>query len=124
MKIIPRFFHGIADYASGLLLLMGPNLFGFDSIGGGAAWVPRSVGILILLQAMTTDYELGLMKIIPISMHLTTDYLVGAVLLVAPWFFGFAVHRAATILLTVTGLMVLGLTAMTEPKGRPRNVMA
>ncbi|MFL6590880.1 MAG: hypothetical protein ACJ8M4_11995 [Chthoniobacterales bacterium] len=40
---------------------------------------------MILLQAVMTDYELGLMKVIPITMHLMADYVIGAVLLSAPF---------------------------------------
>jgi hypothetical protein len=124
MKMIPKFFHAVADYLCGALLLLAPNLLGFADLGGAAAWVPRIVGLLVLGQAMMTDYELGLMKIIPIGTHLMADYLVGAFLLAAPWFFGFSAVRVPTVTLTVVGLLVLGLTAMTQPLGRQRKVLA
>ena len=125
MKIIPKFFHGVLDYVTGLLLLLAPILFGFSDVGGAAVWVMRLVGVMILLQALTTDYELGLLKTIPIRMHLMMDYVVGAFMLVAPWLFGFSnVSRTATVLSLVVGILVLGLTAMTQPRGRPREVLA
>ncbi|MFL6590879.1 MAG: hypothetical protein ACJ8M4_11990 [Chthoniobacterales bacterium] len=34
MKIIPKLYHGVLDYMSGLLLLAAPNLLGFPDIGG------------------------------------------------------------------------------------------
>src|SRR3954468_8637591 len=70
MKMIPKFYHGVLDYISGLLLLAAPNLLGFAEIGGVTAWLPRIVGVMILLQGLMTDYELGLMKVIPIAIHL------------------------------------------------------
>jgi hypothetical protein len=124
MKIIPRFFHGVADYVCGLLLLLAPNLLGFADTPGAAAWVPRVVGFMVLLQAMTTDYEVGVIKTLPIGMHLKTDYIVGAFLIASPWLFGFSQVSIATATLTVVGLLVIGLTAMTEPRGRPRKIMA
>src|SRR4051812_11145841 len=120
MKMIPRFFHGVADYLTGLLLLAAPNLLGFSNFGGAAAWVPRIIGLMVLLQAMMTDYELGMTKMIPISVHLLTDYAVGLVLLAAPWLFGFSGVRTATTLHLVMGVLVIALTAMTQPRGRPR----
>lgn len=124
MKMIPRFYHAVADYLCGVLLLLAPNLLGFADVGGAAVWVPRIVGLLILGQAMVTDYELGLMKLMPIAMHLMNDHVVGAFLLAAPWLFRFSALRVPTLTLTVVGLLVLGLTAMTQPAGRPRKVMA
>ena len=125
MKIIPRFFHGILDYMTALFLLLVPNLLGFAHLGGSVVWLPRIVGLMILLQAMTTDYELGLIKIVPIKMHLMTDYLVATFLVIAPWLFGFSDRVAtATVALVIAGLVVAGTTLMTEPRGRPRKVMA
>jgi hypothetical protein len=124
MKIIPKFYHGVLDYMSGLLLLAAPNLLGFAEIGGATAWVPRIVGLVILGQALMTDYELGVMKFIPISMHLMADYVVGALLLVAPFVFGISRRSlTATILLVVMALVALGAAAMTQPRGRLREVM-
>jgi hypothetical protein len=125
MKIIPKFYHGVLDYMSGLLLLAAPNLLGFAEAGGAAAWIPRIVGLMILLQAMVTDYELGLMKVMPIAMHLMTDYVVGAFLVAAPFLFGFYDRSpTAMVTLVVVGLLVLGSALLTQPRGRPRDVMA
>src|SRR4051812_41870444 len=123
MKIIPRFYHGVLDYLSGILLLASPNLFGFANITGPACWVPRIIGLIILVQAMTTDYELGIMKMLPISMHLLTDYGIGALLIATPWLLGFSVIRSATLTVAVMGVLVIGLSAMTQPRGRPREAI-
>jgi len=125
MKIIPRFYHGVLDYLSGVLLLLAPNLFGFAEMGGTATWVPRIIGMMILLQAVMTDYELGLMKVIPIAMHLMADYVIGIFMLLSPFLFGFYDDsRTATILMIVMGVVAVGTAAMTQPRGRPREVMA
>src|SRR3954468_10155964 len=88
MKIIPKFYHGIVDYLSGVLLLLAPNLFGFAEMSGAVVWLPRIAGIVILLQALMTNYELGLIKVIPMAMHLIADYVIGAFLVVSPFVFG------------------------------------
>ena len=125
MKIIPKFYHGVLDYLSGLLLFVAPNLLGFADMGGAVAWVPRIVGFMILLQAIMTDYELGVMKIIPISMHLMTDYVVGVFMVAAPFLFGFYNDsRTATILMLMMGVIGLAVAFMTQPRGRPREITA
>jgi hypothetical protein len=124
MKIIPRFYHGVMDYLTGILLLAAPSLFGFAVLGGPAAWVPRVAGLMILVQAMSTDYELGVMKMLPIGMHLMTDYVLGALLIASPWLLGFSGVRVATMTVVIMGALVIGLTALTQPRGRPREIMA
>src|SRR3954451_19679307 len=119
MKIMPRFYHGVMDYVCGILLLASPNLLGFANVSGPASWVPRVIGLVILVQAMTTDYELGIMKMLPIGMHLLADYIIGALLIASPWLFGFSGMRVATMTLAVMGILVIGLSAMTQPRGRP-----
>ena len=124
MKMIPKFYHGVLDYISGLLLLAAPNLLGFAEIGGVTAWLPRIVGVMILLQALMTDYELGLMKVIPIAIHLMADYAIGAVLLLAPFVFGISGRSViATLLLVMMAIVAFGAAFMTQPRGRPRELI-
>ncbi len=86
---IPTRVHGMLDYASGLLLIVAPYLFGFAN-GGAAQWVPMIVGAAILLMSLITDYELSLTRIIPMPVHLGMDVAGGLLLLASPWLFGFA----------------------------------
>ncbi|HEV3410400.1 MAG TPA: hypothetical protein VG095_08900, partial [Chthoniobacterales bacterium] len=90
MKIIPTFVHGVADYLGGLALLLAPNLFGFADGPTAAVMIPRILGVLILLQAICTNYELGIVKLLPMPMHLMMDYIVAIFLAASPWLFGFA----------------------------------
>jgi hypothetical protein len=124
MKMIPRFYHAVLDYFVGLVLVLSPNLLGFADVGGAIPWIPRILGFMILLQAMMTDYELGVIKAVPIGIHLTTDYVMGLFIIGAPWFFGFSKLRVPTMTHLIVGLLVLALTAMTQPVGRPRKLMA
>ncbi|MFL6590876.1 MAG: hypothetical protein ACJ8M4_11975 [Chthoniobacterales bacterium] len=123
MKIIPKFYHGVLDYLSGVLLLLAPNLFGFADMSGAVVWIPRIAGLVILLQALMTDYELGVMKVIPIRMHLMADYLIGAFLFVCPFVFGISSRSmTATVILLLIGATGLAAASMTEPRGRPREL--
>ena len=89
MRFIPTRVHGMLDYASGLLLIVAPYLFGFAN-SGAAQWVPMIVGAAILLMSLITDYELSLTRIIPMPVHLGMDVAGGLLLLASPWLFGFA----------------------------------
>lgn len=86
--MIPTRIHGFIDYAYGLLLLVAPYLFGFAD-GGAAQWVMMAFGLGAIAYSLVTDYELGLLKLIPMRVHLSLDSGAGAVLIVAPWMFDF-----------------------------------
>lgn len=119
MKIIPTFVHGVSDYIGAIALLAAPNIFGFSDGPTAAVMIPRILGVIVLLQAIMTDYELGLAKILPMKMHLMSDYLVGAFLAVSPWLFGFADGPSNQWMPhLIVGILVLVLTAMTETAPR------
>lgn len=89
MNIIPTKIHGVLDYLSGPVFIASPWLFGFAD-GGAAQWAPIVAGIAILLLSVLTNYEAGLYKRIPMTIHLTLDVLLGVLLIASPWLMGFA----------------------------------
>lgn len=88
-KVLDTRTHGIIDYVVGVLLILAPFILGFAD-GGAAMWIPILVGLVIIGQSLLTDYELGVLRKIPMSTHLGLDMAAGAVLLVSPFVFGFA----------------------------------
>lgn len=89
MRFISTKTHGILDYFWGILLILSPWLFNFAN-GGAAQIVPMVVGFMVLLMALVTNYELGAIKKVPMSTHLTMDIFAGVFLVISPWLFGFA----------------------------------
>ena len=119
MKVIPTFAHGIFDYIGGLALLAAPNLFGFSEIGGAAVWVPRVLGVIVLLQSICTRYEVGLVKVLPMKMHLMNDYVASLFLAASPWLFGFNDGPSNSWMPhLVVGILVFVVTLMTEDEPR------
>src|SRR5215469_1052665 len=119
MRVIPTIVHGIADYILGVVLLFLPNIFGFADLGGPAVWIPRILGIIDLVQSLATNYELGLVKILPMKLHLMNDYVVSAFFAVSPWLFGFS-RRPANVWVPflVLGVLVFIVSLMTETQPR------
>jgi SPW repeat-containing protein len=115
MKMIPTLIHGILDYVCGLALLLLPNLFGFAGGGGAVVWIPRVIGIVVLLQSLATQYELGVIKLLPMKMHLQNDYVASVFLAASPWLFGFA-DQSMNVWVphVVFGLAILGTSLMTK----------
>jgi hypothetical protein len=89
MRFIPTRVHGMVDYAMGILLIVAPWLLGFAA-GGAETWVPVILGAAAIGYSLFTDYELGLVRKIPMSTHLGLDFGSGVLLAASPWLFGFA----------------------------------
>ncbi|MDB5473981.1 MAG: hypothetical protein JWP99_1284 [Devosia sp.] len=81
--------HGIIDYVVGALLVVAPFLLGFAD-GTAAQWVPMILGLGALGYSALTNYELGLLRVIPVPVHLGLDVASGVLLAASPWLFGFA----------------------------------
>ncbi|MCF0074185.1 SPW repeat protein [Dyadobacter sp. CY261] len=89
MKIINTRLHGKIDYVAGLLFIASPWIFDFRE-SDAATWVLMAIGLLSVALSMFTDYEGGIVRSIPMRVHLTTDIFAGAFLASSPWLFGFA----------------------------------
>jgi hypothetical protein len=121
MNLIPTRIHGMLDYGVGLLLILAPWLFGFAT-GGAEMWVPIVLGVGAIGYSLFTRYELGLVHVIPMHIHLAMDIVSGLFLAVSPWLFGFAdlvywPHVAF-------GLLEIGAAAMSQrtPRMASRDV--
>ena len=88
-RMIPTRIHGILDYATALLLLLAPWLFDFYR-SAPATWVPVVLAAGALIYSVFTDYEAGVVKQLPMPVHLGLDAGSGVLLAASPWLFGFA----------------------------------
>lgn len=111
MRFINTRVHGIMDYLMGIVLIIAPWLFGFAN-GGAAQWVPIVLGLGALVYSMITDYELGLLKILSMKVHLGIDLVAGIFLAASPWIFGFAQEVYLPHL--ILGILEVGASLMTQ----------
>ena len=89
MRFIPTRLHGIIDYLWGLSLLASPWALGYADVPA-ARWLAVVFGAGAILYSMITVYELGLLRILPMPLHLMLDGAGGAFLAASPFLFGFA----------------------------------
>ncbi|HEV2743672.1 MAG TPA: hypothetical protein VGV91_10985 [Rubrobacter sp.] len=88
-RVIPTNVHGALDYlASGVNILF-PRLLGLHD-APWAAIVPRIDGVAGAGYGLITDYELGVVKALPMPAHLAIDAAKGVLMASSPWLFGFA----------------------------------
>jgi len=112
MRFIPTRFHAPLDYVVGVALVAAPWIFQFSDVAAATA-ISVVLGIGLVAYSLFTDYELGVWRTFPMSIHNLFDIAAGALLAVSPWLFGFADEGAnAWAPFVVVGLaaVVLGLT--------------
>jgi hypothetical protein len=117
---IPAFVHGVIEYLAAALFIAAPFLFGFDD--DTATAVSIVVGVLVLAVTASTALPTGLIKSIPVQAHAMIDYLLAAVLIAAPFVFGYSDDGTATPFFIVLGVVHLLITIGTRfiPEERPR----
>src|SRR3712207_8270403 len=79
LRFISTRTHGVLDYVVGALLIVVPYILGFAD-GTAAQWVPQVLGLVAIGGALMTDYELGVMRVIPMPVHLGIDVASGVLL--------------------------------------------
>lgn len=93
LRVIPTQVHGVLDYLTGGALLAAPGLLGLQD-EPRAALALRLAGGGATIYSLLTDYELGLLKVLPMPAHLALDAMSGVLLASSPWLFGFAQRGA------------------------------
>jgi hypothetical protein len=83
-RVIPTKVHAIVDAVTGPTLVAAPNVGGFDD-SAGSALSARAVGGGATVLSALTDYELGLVRLVPMRVHLALDAMNGALLAATPW---------------------------------------
>jgi hypothetical protein len=117
---IPAFVHGIIEYLAAALFIGAPFLFSFDD--DTATAVSIVVGVLVLIVTASTALPTGLIKSIPVQAHAVIDFLLVALLIAAPFLFGFSSDGTATPFFIVLGVVHLLVTIGTRfvSEERPR----
>lgn len=89
MRFLSTIAHGIIDYLIGILLLISPWIFEYYT-NGIEGIITIIIGIFSLSLSLMTNYEMSILKIIPMKGHLSIDLIFGISLALSPWIFGFA----------------------------------
>jgi len=80
-----------------------------------AKWLAVVFGVGAILYSLVTDYELGALRILPMTLHLGLDGLAGAFLAVSPWLFGFDEYVYLPHLIIGAFEVVASLITRTSP---------
>jgi hypothetical protein len=122
VKFLPAWFHAIADYAVGGLLIVAALMVGGTGLAVATGVV---VGAVVLAVSMLTKYPLGVVKVLPFTIHSGGDYLAAALLIAGPFVLGFRDSDAGlSIFYVASGLAVLAVSLITNYQYSPKRTTA
>lgn len=123
VKLLPAWLHAVADYAVGFsLIIVSLAASGPDRARG----VGIFVGVVVLVVSALTKYPLGIIKVLPFTVHSPGDYLAAAILILSPFVLGFrtmadhAGNPGLAAFYIVAGLAVLGVSLITNYQYSPK----
>jgi hypothetical protein len=111
--LIPLNTHAAIEPLIAAIVIAAPWLFGFSDVDSAKA-VCIVVGLVMLIGGSMTDWRLSLVRLIPLRAHLMTDLLLGAVLVLSPFIFGFSDEGGATRFTVIAGVLELMAALMTR----------
>ena len=114
MKLFSTRTHGFLDYASVLLLLVLPRAAGWSR---PVTNLLTASALVTLVYSLTTRYELGLIKLLPMPAHLALDGASGAVLCLAAAVFQ---KEPSAVRASLLGLGLFEITASLTTETQPR----
>jgi hypothetical protein len=113
MRFVPSLVHGVADYVSGAAILAVPVIVQEPE---PARHVMMIIGTLILLNAVLTNYELGILPVILLRLHLRIEAVFSVLMIVLPFIVTLSLSMA--VMTRVFGVMFLVLAASTVLSGK------
>ena len=116
---IPVFVHGVAEYALGILFILSPFLFSFDSDLATAVAILIGAGIVVF--GIVSDSPVGVMHNIPLAAHVVLDYVLALFLIVSPFLVSVTEDRGAFAFFVILGVGHLVLTTLTAFDVRRRS---
>ena len=99
---IPLNLHAAIEPLIAVIVIAAPWIFGFSETDS-ATVICVLVGLVMLVSGALTDWRMSLARVIPLRMHLMTDLLLGAVLILSPLVFGFADEGGPTRFMVIVG---------------------
>lgn len=115
---MPRFMtktlHAYLDYPVAFGLIIMPFLLGLGGSHPFAFTLSILTGFAALGLTLLTDHHLGVLRVLPYSLHLAVDAAVGVVFMIAPFALGF--NGLDAVYYWVIGATVLVVVGLHKPE--------
>ena len=112
-RFVTKSMHAFLDYPVALSLMVAPFLLGLGGSQPAARWLAAGTGVAALVLTLLTDHQLGVFRVLPFSVHLTVDAVVGAAFVLAPTLLGFTGGDA--LYYWINGAAVLVVVGLHKP---------
>lgn len=116
VKFVTRSIHAYLDYPVALALIGLPFVLDLGASHPMALWLSVVTGIAAFVLTLLTDHHLGVIRVVPYSVHMAVDLIVGLTFLAAPFLFGFSGLDAAFYWLN--GAAVCAVIAAHKPEAQ------
>lgn len=121
-RFITKTIHAFLDYPVALALMVLPFLFGLGSSHALALSLAVGTGVAAFVLTLLTDHKLGVFRVVPYSVHLAVDGLVGIVFVLAPSILGFT--GIDSLFYWANGAAVLMVVGLHKPEPAAEVVQA
>ncbi|MGH9050138.1 MAG: SPW repeat domain-containing protein [Acidimicrobiia bacterium] len=122
VRALPAWLHAVADYAVGGLLIIVALSVGGDGLAVATGVI---VGAVVLAVSMLTKYPLGVVKVLPFTLHSAGDYLAAALLIVSPFALGYTDSDGGlAVFFVAAGIAVLAVSLITNYQYSPKREWA
>lgn len=110
--------HGALDYA---WVSMAANAARAGDASGATTRFIRNSSVVAGINSMLTDYEAGMLRLMPMRVHLAVDFVIGAALVLSPLFLPKSGRRSVAVSVAL-GLTACAASLLTDARGRKRQV--
>lgn len=114
LRFVTKRIHAYLDYPVAVSLMVAPFLIQLGSSHPMAKWLALATGMAAIVLTLLTDHHLGVLRVLPFSLHLAVDFLVGVVFVTAPLVFGFS--GIDTLFYWINGAAVLSVVCLHKPQ--------
>ena len=114
LRFVTKTVHAYLDYPVAIALIALPFVLGLGATSPLALWLSVGTGIAAFILTLLTDHHLGVLRVLPYSLHLIVDAAVGVVFLAAPFALGFSGLDAAYY--WINGAAVVVVVSLHQPE--------
>ncbi|WP_299440348.1 hypothetical protein [uncultured Aquimarina sp.] len=114
MKFVTKRIHAFLDYPVAIALIILPIVLGLGSSNPLALYLSIATGVAALILTLLTDHHLGVYPILSYKFHLTVDFLVAIVFIIAPFIFSF--EGIDAYYYWINGAAVLTVVSLHKPE--------
>ncbi|MGM0818653.1 MAG: SPW repeat domain-containing protein [Actinomycetota bacterium] len=118
IRLLPWALHQALAYAGGIFCIVAPFALGFAEGAPLAVFV--GAGVALLLVGVLGKGGPGVAQILPATVHVALTYILGFVLLLAPFVFGFADEEIPLATAIFVGLAIVVITLIAAVPGAKR----